>query len=70
MIKKKTRNLIPVFRMNWARVPQVPQRIISAVVSDPQKKIFVPMMSISAPVYYGSANLRTLNLMVEFRVTN
>jgi len=46
--------------MNWAWVPQVPQRINSAVVSDPQKKTFVPMISIAAPVYYAPTNSITL----------
>jgi hypothetical protein len=57
MIKKKTRNLIPVLRTNWACVPQVPQRISWLVSSDPQKKTFVPMINIAAPVYYKSPYL-------------
>jgi len=54
--------------MNWAWVPQVPQRISSAVVSDPQKKIFVPMINIAAPVYYhrrGNAPVTLVEAMME-----
>jgi 6-phosphogluconolactonase/glucosamine-6-phosphate isomerase/deaminase len=47
MTKKIVKNRIPVFSVNGATVPHVPQRMLVVVGVDPQKKTLKPQISMT-----------------------
>ncbi len=70
MMKKNVRNRIPVFRINWAVFPHVPQRMSSEVRSEPQKNTLVPIMSMAGTGYQPMATQARSRFLVALGMTN